>query len=827
MAQDRDGSLYQYQLNGGTLEVAGLNNGARRSLSAFTSEVDSFSLAIDNNSYALAFAASREVYFTKSRNSLSAFLPPVQLSRNGRQPALAVRNDQAAAVWEEADGLKFSRSADQGLNWDDHPIIMVTQEAVTGPRLALDELRDPHLIFLSFNQGLNRHRLYYTSLASIEPRVLFESQDEIVGPQIALAPDVLLISWQTNYLGRKTTYLSVSLDQGKHFGTTRSPAWSKGQPDHIFYQGSKWVTYSAGSSQKLNDLALPALPAPNLISPKNGAPTNCPSPEVRFRPNSADPVITRVDLSWEKAFSQGNTWSFDYFNLPGSAEVAVSLPLNLPDGEYYLRLSTRDGLCASATVGLFPFKIDTKAPVVTLASPSAEVSDDDHITFSGTVGEPAKLWLNGQPLSVEAGGSFSRSVPLLSGRNTFELLATDEAGNSTRVTRTISYAATVPHLKIIRPRTNDWFKPGSTTYFEAEVTDSQNGIEDEAEGEISVGGQALPDKPAYDRSSNKLSGFISLPPKLPDGRQTAIVRLVDRSGNTGQKSFPLNIDSTPPLRLAATYEAVYSGSAVTIPLPLNDSGSGLDLQGTMVKINGVSLEAVLTMEANPAARIKLPLPDGSYEVTVLPRDNVGNTGEATKYQLVVDTVPPVLSVSADQGTMIKARTILVSGEAGDLYLSGLNFYNGQNLVGSLNAPIERFTYNLPLVNGNNNIRVEAVDRAGNKTSRSLPVKAEIASAGLINKFAPAPCPFSPKTDQTMYFLFSFSAAPDRLKVYIFDLAGTLLWRQELINFAGNSLAWDGVDMVGRPVGNGVYPYLAQVTAGGQTEIKKGKLIVLQ
>jgi hypothetical protein len=716
------------------------------------------------------------------------------------EPPTAVASSENLVVTATvtAETVIVHYSSDRGLNWHQPVPITITGETVSQPRLAFDNLMAPQLIFLSFNKYLNRHRLYYTSLSSLEPRVIFESQDDIVNINVTQTLEVLRLDWQTDYLGRQTAYVSVSLDQGKHFGSAH--------PLSGFF---------------------PPLAAPVLTAPRNGTLSNLSSPEVKYRPNAEGPLITKVELSWDKTFPLDKSWSFEYLDLPGTIETDAHLPLSLPDGEYFVRLSAHDGLRNSPTNGPVSFRIDTKAPVITLSSPSAEVSDDNYVSFAGTVGESVKLTLNGRSVSVEAGGGFSCSASLLSGKNTFEVLATDEAGNTTRLTRTISYYATIPHLKITRPRADDWFKPGSTIYFSAEVNVSLDNIEDESDGTITVNKQELADKPVYDQSTKTLSGFISLPAKLSDGRLTATVRLNDRSGGTGQKEFSLNIDNTPPSRTAATDEAVYTGSACIIPLPLNDAGSGLDLQGTVVKMNGISLEATLTIEAGPAARTKLPLADGSYEVTVLPRDNVGNTGEAIRYILIVDTLPPLISLDPNNATVAKAPRLLVSGEASDRYLSGINFYNGQTLVGSLNAPANNFAYDLPLLNGNNNIRVEAVDRAGNKTSCSYLVKAEVASAGLISKFAPAPCPFSPRTDRTMNFIFSFSATPDLLKVYIFDLAGTLLWKKELSNFSGNTLAWNGMDMFGRYVGNGVYPYLASATLGGQTEIKKGKLIVLQ
>lgn len=831
LAQDRAGNIIQYWLDGGTLEVSA-PNGAPHALYVFTSEVSSFSLAVDNNSYALVFEASGEVGYTRSENNGRDFTAPVFLSANGHDPTLDVSDNLVLTAWEEEitvdlnhteKGVKFSRSVDQGLNWDPPTTVMITGEIVSEPKIAIDSLLNRHLIFLSFNKGLNRYRLYYTSVPSIEPRVLFESQDEIVEPKLALSPDSLLINWQTNYLGRKTTYLSVSLDQGKHCGTTRSLAWAKDQPDHFFYLGSKWLTFSFNSTPNLNDFVLPALAAPYLLNPKNGSLTNLASPEIQYKLNYPDPVTAKVELSWDKAFSPDKTWTFDSFYPLGSTEADMQLPLNLPDGQYYLRLSANDGLSASPYSTLASFKVDTKAPVIALTSPSGEVSDDDNVNFSGKVSKPASLSLNGRSITVEAGGGFSFVTPLQSGKNIFELLATYEAGNTVRLVKTVAYSASVPHFKILRPKTDDWFKPGSTAYFEADIKESQqNDIEDEAEGEISVNGKVLPDKPVYDKTSKKLSGFIGLPPDLIDGKNPAQITL-----NGGQKVFSINIDNTPPSRVITTDEAVYTRSATMIPLPLNDAGSGLDLQGTLVKMNGVSLEASLTMEAGPAARLKLPLADGSYEVTVFPRDNVGNTGEAINYQLIVDTLPPSLSVCPYNGTTTNQPKLLISGEAADPHLASINFYNGKNLVGTITAAPGSFSYNCPLISGHNDLQVEAVDSAGNKTSQSFSVQAKITSAGLITKFAAGPCPFSPKTDGTMYFTFTFSSLPDLIRIYIFDLTGTLVWRQDLNNYAGNSLAWNGVDLFGRTVDNGVYPYLAAVAFGGQTEIKRGKLIVLQ
>lgn len=676
----------------------------------------------------------------------------------------------------------------------------VSAEAVISSALTLDAAQTGHLLYVSYNKDLNRYRLCYTALPTAETKVLFTSQDEITRLNLTAGPPSVLATWQTSYEGRATgSYYTVTLDQGKHFGPVRLYSPSAG-------------------------FAPP--PAPDLISPPDGAISNQVSPEIRCRTNSAEPLLVRLELAWNSAFPAGQTWSFDALVLPASAETVFRPPLTLPDGTYYWRLTASNGLTPGAATRTASFEIDSRPPLISLTSPTGEVSDDRQVLISGEVSEPAKVTLNGAPLSVEAGGRFSGSWRLASGRNTLEVIAADKAGNQGRSSRTITYQAGVPHFKLTRPKPGDWFKPASTFYFEAEIS-AQNAVADETEGDLLVDGRPLADRPVYDAASQKLGGFLTLPPQLADGPHTATVRLCDQAGSQGGKNFTLNIDSSPPALLVASGEAFYSGSAERITLPLKDGGSGLDPQGTLVTLNGRSLEVAVSGAAGPAIQLPYPVADGSYEVWLAARDQVGNTAEAKTVRLIVDTRPPALFVNCAADLTTDRRQLALSGEASDLYLSAVNIYSGKRTVSCAVTGDGKFCATLPLAAGLNQVRIEAADRAGNKTSRNLNVTAELAAAALISKLAAGPSPYSPPRDGNLHFTFSFTAAPDELKLYIFDLTGTLIWQKSLPHFAGASYPWDGRNLFGQPVVNGVYPYLAQVTAGGETEIRRGKIIVLQ
>jgi hypothetical protein len=636
------------------------------------------------------------------------------------------------AVWKEnvavelgrqEKAIAFSVSQDRGRTWAKPDLIIISGESPTSLEAVIDHFKSPTLIFISENKDLKRQRLYFTSLASVEPRVIFESQDAISAPRLTSYPELMVASWETRYLERATAYLAVSLDQGRHFGAARPSA-------------------TAG-------LPLPPA-APTLNWPSDGSVTRLVSPEISYRIDSADPMIARVDISFDKAFRPDKTWSFNNLTLPGSSESRFQLPVELPDGKYYLRLAAFDGLAESAARTV-SFTVDTRPPVITLLTPTGE-ADQATIIISGEVDEPSALTLNGQPLITEARGRFSRELPLLAGNNIITLIATDAAGNTGRAAATILFDLAAPHLKILKPKATDWFKPGSTIFVEADVSDAQNDIEDESEGIVSLEGKSLTDRPAYDASAAKLSGFITLPSDLPDGKYQAKLSLRDLAGNLAVKPFTIAVDNSPPRLTISRGEMARSSSPTLLPMPVDDAGSGLDISGTLISINGVSLNVLLSGEAQElfAAAI-MPLADGTYEVSVLPRDKVGNTGARSVFNLVVDTRPPQPGALSSQGRLFS----------------------------------------------------------------------------IISSFSAGPNPFSPRNDGNMYFIYNFSSAADRLKIYIFDLAGTLVWQKELTNVTADSLAWNGVDHFGRTAANGVYSYLMAATAGGQMEIRRGKLIILQ
>ncbi len=788
---DNAGNLYQFWLvstsessgrKSSTLVFSrsidqGMTFGQPQILIGFTFEVQACDFKIGPNSaYYVAFEASKESHLVSSSDGGKTFSPLSRISGEAHSPSLAV-----------------------------------------------DPLGKPHLTYLSENKNLKLKRLFYTSGLSIESRVIFESPDEIIRPKIFSSPWGIILTWQNKYLNRKETYFTVSLDGGKHFSSIK-PLPIETDFDDLVYSGGKWLYFTYTPAPAAKEINFTSPPEPELLQPQDKTITRLPTIEITYEPRSPEPSITKFELSLFPDFPPDRTWAFDQLIL-GSPEARYSVPVELSDGEYFLRISAFDGLTASPPSKVVSFKLDRTAPKIVLTNPTAEASEQQSLFLEGKVNEPSLLSLNGKRISAEADGKFKVEISLQPGENILILAATDEAGNSAAVSKKINYSAIRPELTILKPKTADWFKPDSAIFIEAAARDFQNDIEDEYEAEVVINEQPLQDKLVYDKTEGKLSGFVNLPKNLPDGKLSARLRLRDAAGNLGEKEIKVNIDRLPPALNVGSGESVFSNSPASVIIPARDDGAGIDFTGTLIKITGVSIEAAGSSESGIKLAVKHPLSDGTYEVAVTLRDLIGNTGQASIFNLTVDTVLPRLTILSTAEPKTENDRIKIEGEASDSFLSEIKIYNNKKLADSFSPADKKFSREIPLLPGNNEIVVEASDRAGNRASHALFTFASIRSqAALVTRCGNGPNPFLLPGD--MSFAYELSSPAD-VKIYIFDLSGTLIWKKELTNASSGSTSWNGQDQFGALVQNGVYPYIFQAKAGGVIDIRRGKIIALQ
>jgi hypothetical protein len=126
---------------------------------------------------------------------------------------------------------------------------------------------------------------------------------------------------------------------------------------------------------------------------------------------------------------------------------------------------------------------------------------------------------------------------------------------------------------------------------------------------------------------------------------------------------------------------------------------------------------------------------------------------------------------------------------------------------------------LPSNNGLHTIKLTVAASSENTYSVVVNVNNPVS---LLNGCLAAPSPFNPTTqDLTIQFDLSTSST---LILYIYDLTGNLVWSTtQACSYGMNRITWDGKNMYGSYVGNGVYLY--KIATSSNTFLGSGKILV--
>lgn len=250
----------------------------------------------------------------------------------------------------------------------------------------------------------------------------------------------------------------------------------------------------------------------------------------------------------------------------------------------------------------------------------------------------------------------------------------------------------------------------------------------------------------YDASSGTYQATITAPGQTsynqPGGYYSIAVSATNEAGTTGSadgaalEGLRLVVRETlaPVIAFANPTAGAYLSNnlqPVTFTLTDETGGSGVDIDTLSVTLDGVTqaegtLEKVITATGYtvtftpPAAYA-----DGTHTIAVSVSDHDGNAAEAKSLTFVVDTVPPVLNLSAPTQNLITAKAALtVEGTTNDATSSPVTVtvtLNGAD-QGTVTVSADgSFSKALTLAEGSNAIVVKATDKAGQETSVSRSV----------------------------------------------------------------------------------------------------------
>jgi len=149
--------------------------------------------------------------------------------------------------------------------------------------------------------------------------------------------------------------------------------------------------------------------------------------------------------------------------ITGGYQCSYAIPSALSDGSHTVKCDASDFDGNAATQRTVTFIVDTVPPTLSVTSPANNlVTNNKSVTVSGTTSDatssPVTLTVklnNGsaQTVTVGSNGAFSATLTLAEGANTIVITATDSAGKTTSVTRTVTVDTAAPVISevIITP----------------------------------------------------------------------------------------------------------------------------------------------------------------------------------------------------------------------------------------------------------------------------------------------------------------------------------------------------------------------------------------
>ena len=179
-----------------------------------------------------------------------------------------------------------------------------------------------------------------------------------------------------------------------------------------------------------------------------------------------------------------------------------------------------------------------------------------------------------------------------------------------------------------------------------------------------------------------------------------------------------------------------------------------------------------------------------------------------------DPFPEIKGLLADSGSGLRRDTFKL-------------FINSQMVPGVALDAAGNFSYKVKqaLPKGKHEISFEVDDLAGNNLRQSFWVTAPGTFA--LDEFMPYP---NPATGNAMYFNYNFNQTADTVRLRIYDTAGHKVADFETFDFVSTTkgrIRWDLRTNGGKAVANGVYFYQLNISKGGQTFKKRGKIAVMR
>ncbi|HFO8851478.1 TPA: Ig-like domain-containing protein [Escherichia coli] len=444
----------------------------------------------------------------------------------------------------------------------------------------------------------------------------------------------------------------------------------------------------------------------------------------------------------------------------------VTLPATevqaLAEGNYAVNASVSDR-AGNTTSHSANFTVDTSAPVVSVNT----VAGDDILNnaeqavaqiISGQVsgaspGDTVTVKLGTHVLTgiVLADGSWNVALDpavtrtLDRGANTIFVTVTDAAGNTGAASRAITLVGVSP-LITINTVSGDDIISGAEKGAPLTLTGSTQQAETGQTVTVTLAGQSFTTTVQADGSWS-LTVPAAAMGNLPDGAVAITASVTDLSGNTGNTSRTITVDSQAPALSIdpLTADNIINAAESGQDLPITGTTDAQPGQTVTVTLNGQTYQGVVQPDGTwsvtvPAANVGA-LADGNATVTASVNDVAGNPSSVSRVALV-DATPPVVTINpvatddiinaAEAGVAQTISGQVTGAEDGDtvtITLGG-NTYTatvGSNLTWSVDVPAADIQ---ALGNGDLTVNASVTNQNGNTGSGTRDITIDANLPGL-------------------------------------------------------------------------------------------------
>ncbi len=290
-----------------------------------------------------------------------------------------------------------------------------------------------------------------------------------------------------------TVNLTLNSSTGLYEGNVTAPAKSSYNVNsEHYYPVTVKAVDDAGNSTKVNDATATlgsklrltvketTKPVITVTSPTESATLTNNKPTITWTVTDDDSGVNTDSVGVTIDSGSKITSGITKTAITGGYQCSYTIPSALSDGSHTVKLDASDFDGNAATQRTINFKVDTVPPSLSVTSPANNlITNNSSVTVSGTTSDatssPVTLTVklnNGsaQTVTVGSNGAFSKTLTLSNGVNTIVITATDAAGKTSSVTRTVTLDTSAPVISDIVINPNP-VSTGEVLHIQATVTD--------------------------------------------------------------------------------------------------------------------------------------------------------------------------------------------------------------------------------------------------------------------------------------------------------------------------------------------------------------------